>query len=37
VRRVIANAAEWARPQGTWIDSCPNAKNPPEKIAAKKK
>jgi len=36
VRKVIANAAEWARPQGLWIDSCPNAKNPPEKIGAKK-
>ncbi|MDB6094894.1 MAG: hypothetical protein JWM32_2456 [Verrucomicrobia bacterium] len=35
VRRVIANAAEWARPQGQWIDSCPNAKNPPEKISLK--
>jgi len=36
VRRVIANAAEWARPPAArWIDSCPNAKNPPEKIAAK--
>ena len=36
VRKVIANAAEWARPQGVWIDSCPNAKNPPEKISIKK-
>jgi trehalose utilization protein len=35
VRRVIANAAEWARPQGTWIDSCLNAKVPPEKISPK--
>ena len=35
VRRVIANAVEWASPQGVWIDSCPNAKNPPEKIAKK--
>ena len=30
IRRVIANAAEWARPQGTWIDSCPHAKTAPE-------
>jgi trehalose utilization protein len=30
VRRVIANAAEWARPRGHWIDSCPNIKQPPE-------
>jgi trehalose utilization protein len=30
VRRVIANAVEWARPQGTWVDSCPNAKIAPE-------
>jgi trehalose utilization protein len=30
VRRVIANAAEWARPRGQWIDSCPNIKQPPE-------
>ncbi len=36
VRRVIANAAEWARPPvARWMDSCPNAKNSPEKIAAK--
>jgi trehalose utilization protein len=26
VRRVIANAVEWAFPQGRWIDSCPNIK-----------
>lgn len=32
VRRVIANAAEWARPQGAWVDSCPNAKTPPEPL-----
>jgi len=25
VRRVIANAAEWARPRGAWVDSGPNA------------
>ncbi|RFC49249.1 MAG: Trehalose utilization protein, partial [Verrucomicrobia bacterium] len=36
VRKVIANAVEWARPEGVWIDSCPNAKNPPEKIGIKK-
>ena len=35
VRRVIANAVEWARPQGVWVDSCPNAKTPLEKIAPK--
>ena len=36
VRRVIANAIEWARPQGSrWIDACPNSKQSPEKIAAK--
>jgi len=32
VRRVIANAAEWARPQGIWSDVCANAKTPPEPI-----
>jgi len=35
VRRVIANAAEWARPRGTWIDSCPNVREPAERIAPK--
>jgi trehalose utilization protein len=30
VRRVLANAAEWARPRGTWADSCPNVKIAPE-------
>jgi trehalose utilization protein len=36
VRRVLANAVEWARPPaGRWVDSCPNAKNPPEKITPK--
>jgi trehalose utilization protein len=35
VRRVIANAAEWARPLGTWVDSCPNIKNPPERSAGR--
>jgi trehalose utilization protein len=33
VRRVLANAAEWARPRGTWVDSCPNVKVPREKVA----
>lgn len=37
VRRVLANAVEWARPQGTWIDSCPNAKVSPETISPKKR
>jgi len=32
VRRVIANAVEWARPQGAWSDACPNVKEPLEKI-----
>lgn len=32
VRRVIANAVEWARPQGQWIDSCVNEKTPREKL-----
>ena len=35
VRRVIANAVEWARPQGQWIDTCPNAKIAAEPIKAK--
>lgn len=37
VRRVIANAVEWARPQGQWtgVMSAPNAKNPPEPIKPK--
>jgi trehalose utilization protein len=35
VRRVIANAAEWARPRGTWVDSCPNVTSPPERILRK--
>lgn len=33
VRRVIANAVEWARPQGVWVDSSPNAKHPPEPLS----
>jgi trehalose utilization protein len=35
VLRVIANAAEWARPRGAWVDSCPNVKEPPERISPK--
>jgi len=35
VRRVLANAAEWARPRGAWVDSCPNVKEPRERISAK--
>ncbi len=35
VRRVIANAVRWARPQGTWIDGCPNVKNTLEPIELK--
>ncbi len=30
VMRVIANAAEWARPRGIWVDSCPNVTSPAE-------
>lgn len=36
VRRVIANAAEWARPEGRWVDACPNVKVPLEPIARKR-
>lgn len=32
VRRVIANAVEWARPQGRWVDASANAKTPIEPI-----
>jgi trehalose utilization protein len=32
IRRVLANAVGWARPQGVWIDSCPNIKVPLEPI-----
>lgn len=32
VRRVIANAVEWARPQGQWTDSCLNRKTPLEPL-----
>lgn len=37
VRRVIANAVEWARPQGQWaeVSHCPNVKTPPEPLAKK--
>ncbi len=37
VRRVIHNAVQWARPQGLWIDSCPNipVEKAPEKIEEK--
>ena len=35
VLRVIANAAEWARPRGTWVDSCPNVPRAPEVISGK--
>ena len=35
VRRVIANAAEWARPRGAWVDSCPNVTASAEKISPK--
>lgn len=33
VRRVIANAVEWARPQGHWTDTCPQV--PADKAAEK--
>ena len=32
IRRVIANAVAWARPQGMWIDSCPNVIEPREPL-----
>ena len=35
VRRVIANAVRWARPQGVWVDGCPNIKKPLEAIEPK--
>lgn len=35
VRRIMANAVEWARPQGSWIDSCPNARISSEPIGLK--
>jgi trehalose utilization protein len=33
VQRVLANAVEWARPQGRWIDACPNVKTPLEPLS----
>jgi trehalose utilization protein len=35
VLRVIANAAEWARPRGRWVDSCPNVPEAAEDISPK--
>ncbi|MES2695537.1 MAG: ThuA domain-containing protein [Verrucomicrobiota bacterium] len=35
VRRVIANAVEWARPVGHWHDEAPQRPDAPEKIAAR--
>jgi len=33
IRRVLANAVRWARPQGSrWVDSCPNVTEPRERI-----
>jgi len=32
VRRVLANAAEWARPEGRWVDACVNVKSPREPL-----
>jgi hypothetical protein len=32
VRRVLANAAEWARPEGRWVDACVNVKIPRESL-----
>lgn len=37
VRRVIANAVQWAAPQGRWVDGCPNIKQPREPIAASRR
>lgn len=38
VRRVIANAVEWARPQGTWagVEKAPNAKVAPEPLGRRR-
>lgn len=36
VRRVIANAVEWARPTGQWIGACLNVKQSAEPINPKK-
>jgi len=35
VRRVIANAVAWARPEGRWVDAVVNVKEPRERIAPK--
>jgi len=35
VIRVIANAAEWARPRGAWVESGANPVPPPERIPRK--
>lgn len=35
VRRIIANAVEWARPEGHWRDEAPNRPQALEKIASK--
>jgi trehalose utilization protein len=35
IRRIVANAVEWARPEGRWIDSCPNTPVAAEPIKAK--
>jgi trehalose utilization protein len=35
VLRVVANAAEWAAPRGTWVDSCPNVKESAEGLVQK--
>jgi Trehalose utilization protein len=32
VKRVIANAVEWARPEGRWVDAPTNVKEPLERI-----
>lgn len=32
VRRVLANAALWARPEGRWVDACVNVKAPREPL-----
>ncbi len=35
VRKVISNGVRWVRPQGTWIDACPNVKVACEPIVVK--
>jgi len=34
VKLVLKNAVRWARPEGLWVDACPNipVENAPEKI-----